>query len=131
MSTTRRLAAILTADVGIRTQTGHSRGAAIDSSLSDREMRRANLFVNVMSERILALAAMTNELEGGSHASLWKLLLRRSKTGGVGGTGSDGLLSLRFLSLVVWRACKRLQPVEAGGGADRIGSRARRDVPED
>jgi hypothetical protein len=29
-------------------------------------MRRANLFVNVMSEYALALAAMTNELEGGS-----------------------------------------------------------------
>jgi hypothetical protein len=67
MSTTRRLAAILAADVGIWTLTGHSRGAAIDSLLSNREMRRANLFVNVMPECALALAAMTNELEGGSH----------------------------------------------------------------
>jgi hypothetical protein len=69
---------------------------------------------------------MTNELEG-SQCLVLEAALRRSKTGGVGGTGSDGLLSLRFLSLVVWRACKRLQPLEAGGGTDHIGSRARRD----
>src|SRR3982074_3600656 len=59
-----------TFDVGVFTQpgprSGHSRRTAIDSLLSDREMRRANLFVNVMSEYALALAAMTNELEGGS-----------------------------------------------------------------
>jgi hypothetical protein len=83
-------------------------------------------FVDVMSEcplRLLPISRTNSKEE--AHASLWKLLLRRSKTGGVGGTGSDGLLSLRFLSLVVWRACKAFslwkpEAVRITSGAEHV-----------
>jgi DNA polymerase-3 subunit chi len=67
----------------------------------------------------------------GRHDSRRKLLLRRSRAGGHRVAGGHGLLPLPFLSFVVRRARERLQPLEAGGGADHIGSRAPRDVPKD
>ena len=65
-----------------------------------------------------------------SNESRRKLLLRSRQTCDQGGARGHGLLSLQFLSLVVWRAGQRLQPMEAGSSRDRIGRRAYRDVPE-
>src|SRR6266571_4849562 len=53
--------------------------------------------------RPLALAGgpMTSELEGWSHDSLGKLLLRRNRAGSHRVAGGHGVLSLPFLSFVV------------------------------
>ena len=42
-----------------------------------------------------------------------------------------GYCHCQFVPIVVGRPRQRLQPVEAGGGADHVGSAARRDVRED
>src|SRR5471032_975957 len=81
--------------------------------------------------RALAGGPMTNELEGKSHESSWKLLLRRGRAGGLRIAGGHGLLPLRLLSLVVRWTRQRLQPLEAGGRSGHLGRRARGDLSED
>src|SRR5438445_167992 len=54
-----------------------------------------------------------------------------SQTGSHRIAGGHGLLPLPVLSFVVRRTCERVQPLEAGGGADRSRGRTCRDVPED
>src|ERR1700739_2532266 len=66
----------------------------------------------------IGLPADIDNPERKKHVSSGKLLLRRCQTGGPGITGAHGLLSLQSLPFLVRRACKRLQPLEAGGGKD-------------
>jgi hypothetical protein len=80
---------------------------------------------------LLACGLATNEVERESDGSRWKLLLRRSQIRGYRFAGGHGLLSLQFLSLVVRRACQRLQPLETGCCAGHVGSRTCDHVPED
>ncbi len=68
---------------------------------------------------------------GERRVSSWKLLLRCGRVEGHWVAGSDGLLPLPLLPLVVRGTSERVQPVEAGERAGHVGSGARRDVPED
>src|SRR5271155_4927381 len=67
---------------------------------------------------------------GGSNDSLRQLLLWRGRIGGHRRAGGHGLLSLPFLSFLVRRPGERLQPLEAGGRANYLGSGECGDVPE-
>src|SRR5258705_13617928 len=80
---------------------------------------------------VLALTSILSDRKRESDGSRWKLLLRRSQIRGYRFAGGHGLLSLQFLSLVVRRACQRLQPLGTGCCAGHGGSRTCDHVPED
>src|SRR5436853_3747681 len=79
--------------------------------------------------QMVPLAALL--MRGFPDETVRQMLLWCRRDRGFRQPGSDGLLSLRVVPLVIGRAGQRLQPVEAGGGSPQGGRGTRRDVPED